>query len=268
MLNRENVVSTLRKVIAAHVPRKSRVYNYTVLDGVPRDRNMLGIFPDPRPCEGKVVEILDDFFLVKIKRTAFCVVDKSLATAIPSVGDSVRITPYARRDFDGQHIDTLKKEIRTLLDSSQYSITSVMIGGTTTHLPLPEPKCPELAQLKEQIEMMPAPDGFRKVAHLLVDANAKDFSMVDPKPNNIIKTPPAIRCQVKTTRFEGELAIIYERGSDTYAIELSQADKPIERVDDVYFDELGQRLADLIDDELWLQIKVEVLSCKATRRTH
>lgn len=267
MLNRENVVSTLRQVLLKHVPSNCRRFDYKIFDGVPCDRNMLGFIPDSKPCEGKVIEILDDFFLVKIKRTAFCIVDKSLATAIPSVGDIVQITPYARRDFDGQHSDTPKKEIRTLSDGSQYSITSVMIGGTTTHLPLSEPKCPELAQLKEQIEMMPAPDGFRKVAHLLVDANARDFSMVDPEPDDIFKTPPAIRCHVKTTRFEGELAIIYERGSDTYSIALSQADKLIEQIDDVYFDELGQRLADLIDDELWLQIKVEVLSSKATRRT-
>lgn len=268
MLNREKVVSTLKDLLAAHLPHNSRKFYYTVFDGVPSDRNMMGFIPDPEPCEGKVIEILDDSFLIKIERTTFCVVDKSLATCIPSVGETVRITPYARRDFDGERLDAPKKEIMTLPDGTQFSSETIMLGREITLLPLAVPKCPELAQLKEQIEMMPAPDGFRKVAHLLVDANAKDFSMVDSKPKNIIKTPPAIRCHVKTTRFEGELAIIYERGSDTYAIELCPADKQIERIDDVYFDELGQRLADLIDDELWLQIKVEVLNSKATRRTH
>lgn len=36
---------------------------------------------------------------------------------------------------------------------------------------------------------MPAPDGFRRITHMLVDAGAHDFTWVDPKPSRIIETP-------------------------------------------------------------------------------
>lgn len=268
MLNRENIVATLKKVLLPHVPRNSRGFKYRVFDGIPDNRNSLGFIIDPVPCEGKVIEILDDFFLVKIKRTAFCVVAKSLATCLPSVGDTVRITPYARRHFDGQRIDAPTKETRTLPDGTEFTTETRVLGGETTRLPVAEPKCPELAALKQQIEIMPAPDGFRTVAHLLVDANAQQFSMLDPAPDEIIRTPPTIRCHVKTTRFEGWLSIIYDRAMDTYVIEFHQADQRIERIDDVYFDDLGQRLADRIDDGLWRQIKVDILKSKAAQHLH
>jgi DNA-binding transcriptional LysR family regulator len=47
---------------------------------------------------------------------------------------------------------------------------------------------------------LPAPDGFRRVTHLLVDAGARDITWVDPLPADIIRTPPAIGFTVATMK--------------------------------------------------------------------
>src|SRR5690606_35616966 len=103
-------------------------------------------------------------------------------------------------------------------------------------------------------------DGFRHITHLLVDAGARDFICVDPLPNDIITTPPAIGFTVATAKFQGQVTILYERGDDLYAVELRRDEELVERVDEVFFDMLGATLERLIDDGSWRQIRVAVVS--------
>src|SRR3546814_9075092 len=83
---------------------------------------------------------------------------------------------------------------------------------------------------------MPAPDGHRRIAHMLVDAQARDFELVDPTPADIIRTPPTVSFTVETGRFSGRVSIIYLRADDAYAVALHRDDEQVERRDDVYFD--------------------------------
>jgi len=115
---------------------------------------------------------------------------------------------------------------------------------------------------------MPAPDGFRRITHMLVDAGAHDFTWVDPKPSRIIETPPAISFSVSTSKFEGQVTILYDRGGDTYAVELSRDGELVDRHDEVYFDMLGEVLERLIDDGHWRLIDVSVIDAKATKRRY
>jgi hypothetical protein len=39
-------------------------------------------------------------------------------------------------------------------------------------------------------------------------------------PSKIIETPPAISFTVSTAKFEGRVTILYDRGGDTYVVEL------------------------------------------------
>ena len=110
------------------------------------------------------------------------------------------------------------------------------------------------------MEQFPAPDGFRRVTHLLVDAGARDFTVVDPSPSNIIATPPAIGFTVASAKYQGRVTVLYERGLDLYAVELRRDGELVERVDEVFFDTLGQTLERLIDDGTWRLIRVQRLS--------
>jgi len=113
---------------------------------------------------------------------------------------------------------------------------------------------------------MPAPDGFRRITHMLVDAGARDFTWVDPKPSKIIETPPAIGFTVSTAKFAGRVTILYDRACDTYVVELHGDGGLVDRHDQVHFDTLGEVLTRLIDDGRWRLIDVSVIDAKATRR--
>lgn len=109
------------------------------------------------------------------------------------------------------------------------------------------------------MEQLSAPDGFRRITHLLVDGGARDFTWVDPLPKDIIATPPAIGFSVATAKFQGRVTVLYERGLDLYAVELHRDGALVNRVDEVFFDALGEVLERLIDDGSWRRIRVQCL---------
>ncbi len=257
-MDRSLIREQMPALVAPHVPRNARSFTFNVYDSTPQ-QSILGVALDPAPFEGKAVVITDELIIVKLKRTQFAVLDRNLVATVPGEGDKVLVTPYARRHFDGQRVGTPREHTEHMADGTPYTVKSVVLGEATSKLPVPAPQCPELADLVEQLEVLPAPDGHRRIAHLLVDAGARDFSIVDPEPHNIIATPPAISFTVTTEKFAGQVTISYDRGGDVYVINLRRDGALIKSVDEVYFDDLGQTLDDLIDDRSWRHIGIDVL---------
>ena len=101
---------------------------------------------------------------------------------------------------------------------------------------------------------------------MLVDAGARDITWVDPLPKDIIATPPAIGFTVATAKFQGRVTVLYERGLDVYAVELHRDGELVERIDEVFFDSLGDTLERLIDDGNWRRIRVQCLSGRKSVR--
>lgn len=195
----------------------------------------------------------------KGKRAEFSVLDRALVTEDPAEGARVEVQPYARHRFDGERADTPKEETRTLPDGTQYTVRVAILGQALAKLPIPEARCAELRQLIGHLETLPAPDGFRQVAHLLVDAGACDFSWVDPEPEDIVRTPPAISFTVATAKFAGRVRVFYEASLDLFAVELYRDDALVDCVDCVAFVDLGKTLERLIDDGSWHRIRVNIL---------
>lgn len=264
-MDRSLIKTLMPSLVAGHVPRNVRSFKYRVFDDQPQS-STLGFAIDPQPFDGKVVAANDNAIVVKLKPSEFAVLDPSLVTAIPSEGAKVHVQPYARRRFDGLRADTPEVIIETASDGSPYSVTRHILGSAPAKLPIPKPQCMELGQLIEQLEEMPAPDGFRKITHMLVDAGARDFSWVDPKPAKIIETPPALSFSVSTAKFEGRVTVLYDRAADTYVVELRRDDGQVDRHNEVYFDALGDVLERLIDDGRWRLIDVSVIDKKTPRR--
>jgi len=263
-MNRSLLESQLQTLVGPYLPRNARGFNYRVVDALPQP-SMLGITFDPKPFDGKVVVTTDEAIIVKTARTQFAVIDRSLASVVPDEGTKVFVRPYARRRFDGLRADTPEEHTEIGSDGKPYTFTTHILGAAPAKLPVPKPRCPELAALVEQMESLPAPDGFRKITHLLVDANARDFSLVDPKPADIIRTPPAINFTVSTAKFAGQVSVLYDRSADVYVVELHQNGELLVRRDEVYFNMLGETLAELIDDGTWRQIVVDVLDSKTAK---
>lgn len=263
-LDRDRGQSSLAQIIRPLVPRNCSRYQYRFCELLPQP-NTLGFCSDPQPFTGKIVFINEVFMLVKRSQTRnqFVIVDVAYVDVMPKLNDQVEVIPYARHDFNGKRIDEPEKEIQTLADGTQYTVTKMMLGGKTITLPLPVAKeqiqSPELLALIEQLENLPALDGFRLISHLLVDAGATDFTVNDVDTSNS-DTPPSISFTVSNQKFQGKVAIVYNRGSDTYSLWLYPAtDNQPTEIDNIYFDELGLRLSEAIDDFAWQVIKVKVL---------
>ncbi|MCM3755721.1 hypothetical protein M3665_27770, partial [Bacillus licheniformis] len=135
-------------------------FKYRVFDDQPQS-STLGFAIDPQPFNGKVVSATDDAIVVKLKPSEFAVLDPNLVTTVPSEGAKVHVQPYARRRFDGLRADTPEVVTEKTSDGTPYTITRHILGKAPAKLPIPEPQCMELGQLIEQLEEMPAPDGFR-----------------------------------------------------------------------------------------------------------
>lgn len=264
-MDHQLVRQQLPTLVSGHVPSNARGFNFVIFDGEPKVSTM-GFHIDPKPFEGKVVARTDDAIVVKTGRTQFMVLDRTLVTEEPEEGAKVQVEPYARRRFDGLRADTPEERTEYTSDGQPYTMQTFVLGSAPAKLPIPEPRCLELQQLIEQLETLPAPDGYRRITHLLVDAGACDFTWVDPLPKDIIATPPAISFNVATAKFEGRVTVLYERGDDLYAVELHRGGELIERVDEVFFDYLGNTLERLTDDGSWRQIRVSTVQ-KPARRT-
>jgi len=255
--NRNNIFQH----VAGHLPKNRRNFTFAVLDNMP----LQGTFGklDARPCEGKVIVVNDDAFIVlSPDKKDIRVVDRRLATCVPEIGDTVRVLPYRRCDFEGFCVSDSKPEICTMDDGSTYTVNRMVLGGNgrDVKLPVPKAECHELKSLIELMETAPLPDGFRMLMHMLVDSKARDFSIVDPKPKDIIKTPPAVLFTVETSKHCGQVRVFYNRGLDSFGIELLQDGLQTYFNDSVFFDELTHRLYELIDDGTWNRIDVEVIA--------
>lgn len=247
----------LPALVRGHVPSNARKFSWNVINGEPTC-NAIGFVIDPKPFSGKVIAVTDDAIIVKVSRTSFSVLDLKLATVVPRVGAHVYVQPYARRRFDGERADTPREEIMRNPDGSTYAVKTVILGRAPAPLPAPELKCPELRELVEQLEKLPAPDGIRCITHMLVDAGARDFEWTDPEPDKIITAPPAISFAVSSEKFDGRVSIIYNRGSDYYEIALHRGDECAQRFVDIAFTEIGQCIYDAIDDGQWRRIRIHL----------
>jgi hypothetical protein len=258
-MNTQSIRAQMPTLVCGHVPSNVRSFKFNIFDGQPKV-STLGFHIDPKPFEGKIIATTEEAIVVKTGRAEFAVLDRSLVTSTPDVGAKVQVQPYARRRFDGQRADTPEEHTEHATDGRPYTIKTFVLGSAPAKLPIPQPRCPELQELVRQLEELSAPDGFRRITHLLVDAGASDFTWVDPLPDDIIRTPPAIGFTVNTEKFKGQVTILYERGDDLYAVELHRDGELFERVDEVFFGALGETLERLIDDGSWRRIHVQCLS--------
>ncbi|WP_175926339.1 GTPase [Burkholderia cepacia] len=266
-MDRELIRAQMPSLVAAHVPRNTRRIEYQIYDDQPI-MSVFGHAVDPSPFEGSVIALTTDALIIKTGRAHFAVVDRHLATMVPLIGTRVHVQPYARRRFDGQRADASQMSELHMHDDQPGLVIRLMAGNPSIKLPVPPARCPELQDLIQQLEALPAPDGFRRIGHLLVDANACDFELVDPTPKNIIRTPPEISFSVHTAKFSGRVAVIYDRGADVYVVELREGGRCVDRHDDVYFDDLGIVLEKLIDDGQWRRIHVDILTGPGKRLLH
>lgn len=271
-MNHEMALEIVRKIAHNHIPSNARKFNFRYLDATAPGRNMLGCFSDIKPFEGKVVEQEEGLLIVKEGRTTLSGVRLDQVDGdIPKIGTKVKVVPYARQDFTGRKLYEPKVSVKTASDGTQFEVKSYELGVGRVDLPTQAPDCQELQELIEQLSVLDAPGscGYRKITHMLADAKASDFVVINPKPG----VAPEINFHVATTRYTGRVAIRYHHGLDLCSVVYSVGvyggqDYGTCTVEKVYFDILGDVLAGIFDDESWKRIKVTpVTKTRADTRT-
>ncbi|MBV2205751.1 MAG: GTPase [Pseudomonas sp.] len=264
-MDHQSIRNQMPALVRDHVPSNARTFKFNIFDGQPKVSTM-GFHIDPKPFDGKIIAKTEDAIIIKTGRIEFAVLDRCLVTEDPDEGAKVQVEPYARCRFDGLRADTPEERTEYTSDGTPYKLQTYVLGSAPAKLPIPQPRCPELQELIKQLEELPTPDGYRRITHLLVDAEARDFTWVDPLPEDIIATPPAISFNVSTMKFVGRVTVQYERGDDLYAVELNRDGELIERVGGVFINRLGALLQALIDDGSWRRIHVHAVQKPKQRK--
>lgn len=262
MFNREEVYAAVKPELFSHLSKNAKCLYKFFIDGFPLGSSMLGSSVDPKPFTGKVIIVNEQAIIVEQKKNHFFILDKSIVSEVPSVGDKVEVIPYFRKQFNGEPVGELATEDTQYMDGLFLNRNSCILGDGTVRIPGDEVKNPTLRATIVYLQTLKLSDGYRTITDLLVDAGIKTFKVNDPiEPDDY--SAPSIEFTVNTQKFKGDVKIEYDYGMDTYTITLAGHDKsPLENV---YFDQLATVFEDYIDDGSWKKTQVNVLS-KAKRK--
>lgn len=250
-----------RSVIRNHIPRTARRFSLAVYVGEASVNAALGMQFDLHPVEGKVVELSGEWILVKIGRGPdFFVVARDLVDQVPDLGAMVRVTPYARRGFDGRRLDA----VRETTVATGCVTQAFVLGETKSALPLDHDaiRSSHLRTMVEYIESLEAGDGVRCLSQVLVDAGAylEPVVAVDPADQDVLVTPPSLKFRIRTAAHDGWLEYRYDRAMDAFDMRLTDAGGNVaKQAEDVYFDDISRITVEWVDDGIWRVAKIEIL---------
>lgn len=258
MKTKETARAWLASVAQQHLPSNARRYKFSAYCGQQNYGSFIGLPVDLSPAEGKVVDITDEWLLVKTGRNDFFVADVELLSAVPGIGDTVTIEPWARRGFDGLRLDAPR--------DSGAGCKTFILGETRSRFPNRSGlQCPELRDMLDQLEVlkMPDPDGIRTVAQVLVDAGAWNHPVeyCDPAESDIISNPPRVTVTLDAPHIQNgpvSLSVIYDRGGDMYWVETVPADGQVARQENLTFDMLPDAIGAIAANADWRKAKVTV----------
>jgi hypothetical protein len=268
---KEQAGAWLKTIVSQHLSARSVQYRWSTYLAEP-NIGSFGFQVDLDAQEGKIVAQSDDFILMKTAPTKFFIALKTALASIPEIGSTCKITPYFRRRFDGRPLSAPDDE-RT---EGGVVITTFKLGERRSFLPFDKAsfQCPQLQGLARVVEDERA-DPIRTIGQALIDAGAllEPISVNDPKPTDIFTSPPSLRFRVKTTKHDGYLSIIYDRGLDSFSVSLADMSLvEVHRQNELFMtpsgiSDLGAAIVQLIDDGEWRLAKVEVLKAAPRKRT-
>lgn len=265
----------IQTVVANHLGRNIRTFKFVAYTGE-TSHNQLGSVSYLMPAEGKVVEQGEDFTLIKTGPGSFTIVVSQLLSEPVALKDKVAVTFYKQRRFDGTAADGSD-------DSAVDGCRTVMLTGVETRFPATwegrylginerhsasytDIQNPYLRDMITQMEREKVDGGLRYIVNVLVDAGATNLTFTDPVQEESVAAPPGMAAQIANSKFTGSVFVGYDRGADTYFIDLTAGEGgDTHRIDDVHFNELGDRLIEAIDDREWLKAKV-VITKKAPKK--
>ena len=272
--NSEHAKAWLKNNVLSLVPANSRRYTFGDVS-LKLGTNMLGLPADLKSIEGTVIHRDDGFYVVKTGRAEFKFVDPSLLKQELDLDSKVRITPYARRRFNG----TLLSDPEKVEDTGTGFISrTYAIGVRHSVIPVAEPTTVYSQQMLELLHHGKCTDGVRVISNLLVDCNAKNFRLQEPPPVDEETgeslgpyVDPQIQFDCTTSKFTGEVTIGVDVAADVYYVDLKKPNaggflQSHAKCEQVYFDRMAEVLENLLCDGNWKFAKVEVLKRAPKRK--
>lgn len=266
-MNKADAQKIIQSIASENLSKNTRRYQWTFLNGG-LSENALGYSADNKPVEGKVVHTDGEIVVLKQGAKAiFTAVDHSILPESTTfhVGDQVRVTPYARRRFDGAFLYEPVK--------SADGFVTFHIGESVSYLPLDKSAitCQYLLDMIDLLERGKT-SSYRTIAQVLIDAGATLEPLQindDPDPENIIKNSPAITFRIQCTKLSGYLRVFYDRSMDLYGIHVMDTGGTIvDTISDIDFTSMADVIQDLVDDGSWREAKVEFIKkVRPTKKT-
>lgn len=262
----------VRTVAASHLPSNTRRYTWNTYTGERSVSSSFGFQFDPKPAEGKVVAVSEEFVLLRVGRTELFVAARAVLAFTPEIGSVCRITPYSRRRFDGLRLDTPREE----KVGDGVTVITRVFGESRTELPIDKSTVvyPQFLDMINMLETERA-DDIRSITQVMIDAGAllePVFFQDVTDEEQVIANPPTVRFRVQTQKHSGYLSVVYDRAMDSYSILLLDKDlNELQRFDNEFvtlqgISTIGQRIIDLVDDGQWRIAPVEVLKAAPRRR--
>lgn len=234
---------------------RARQYRYRLCFPHKPGQGILGQSIDYKPVNGKVLLVSDsaDCYVVQEgRKMLFVAFSLENAGTKPALGDVVQVVPYERRRFDGSRLSDLQRD-----EDGAYLIE---LSGIS-RLPNKPEKCSDfLSNMIDQIERIRV-DGRRTIAQMLIDAGACGYPVIyrdldDSEPSHLL---PKITFGIKSAKFQGSLSVILDRAADAYLIELTDPSGTVVDTIESYFDNMGEVMADAVDDHCWVKDRVTIL---------
>lgn len=258
MSRHEQAIEWAREAVPRHLA-ETKLLGLAVYCGEP---NVIPYFDCPvdlPPLVGRVMEVTEDWILTRSGSGWFFVCARDLADKIPVVGSMVRITTYARRNFEGKRLDGINESDRSieLLRAASWGHwrSSVPLAGRVV-------RSSSLLALLEYIEVLRAPDRLRRLSHVLIDAGAtQEASSIVDASRGFDRPRPSITFRVRTQKVDGWLRIeCSSLSGDFRPCLLSPEGELLHTEGPISADVLTALIVDWIDDGQWRIAKVEALA--------
>lgn len=258
MYDRSEVDKAIKPLLTRHLTKKPRTVAIFHIDGLSYGVDDFGRYVEPNPFKGKVIEITDLAIIVKDGPNSFKVCKKSLMSQQPAKGDNVLITPYYRKQFDGQAVG------ETLLEDTHFMNGEFIPKGRgrlfdeIAYLPGKRVLHEHTKILVNALQRQMLSDGYRTITHLLADLKANRFLVLDP-PVGIDYgfCTPRISFDVKSPKCKERIEIIYIHQSQKFEINFGSHKGKVIR--DIAFNDLAKVLEEQLDDASIKTMYVQIL---------
>lgn len=262
MYDRNEVHKAIKPLLAKHLTKAPRKVTILHIDGLPLGIGGSGCYIEPNPFRGKVIEITDLAVIIKDAANSFKVCKRSLMSQEPSIGDNVLITPYFRKQLDGQPVG------ETMLEDTQFINGDFIPKGQgrlfdeIAYLPGQNIVHEHTRILVNVLQQQLLSDGFRTITHLLADIKARSFALFDPTDPLTGTEGAVINFDVDSPKFKGNVVVRYHYERYQFSVYFNGTfDKTFENIP---FNGLAKVLEEQLDDVSLTQIKVEVIPATVT----